>query len=250
MNITIKNLTLSYGKETALNNVSLELDGPAIYGLLGRNGAGKTSLLSIIASFREPTTGQISIDGQYPFENRAIMQHVLFLYESDDKDNANTLVELFRRYQLYRENFDLKRATSVSERFKLAHDTPLKKMSRGMQAAVRVVLGLASRCPVTIFDEIHLGMDAVAREIFYEELLKEQEEHPRLFIISTHLVSEMDYLFDEVIILHEGRVLLQDQTDRLLERSVHVFGRNEAVDRLLGGKKHLKKEQLGKMTSV
>lgn len=81
----------------------------------------------------------------------------------------------------------------------------MSELSKGMRSALQVVLGLASRAPITIFDEVYTGMDAPTRKKFYNEVLNEQAEHPRMFILSTHLVSEMDYLFDEIVMIHQGK---------------------------------------------
>src|SRR5690625_1126336 len=250
MNIEIENLTLTYETKKALINVSMTLNETKIYGLLGRNGAGKTSLLSIIGSFREATSGKITINGEYPFENDNIMQQVNFLYDKNYKDDSSHIIDLLRSAQLYRPNFDKQYALELIDLFKLPKKQPIKKFSKGMQSAFNVTLGLATRCPITIFDEVYLGMDAPSRDLFYKELLKEQEENPRLIILSTHLVSEMDYLFDEVIILHEGEVLLQQPIDTLLEQSVAIFGRANNVDEVTKEKRVIHEEKLGDTKSA
>lgn len=250
MNIKMKNISHIYGKTTALKNVSITLDEPKIYGLLGRNGAGKTSLLSIIGSFREATSGTITINGEYPFENKKVMQDVNLLYDKNYKDESSNVNDFLASAKLYRPNFDEKYAHELIERFKLPMDQPIKKFSKGMQSALNVTIGLATRCPITIFDEVYLGMDAPSRDLFYKELLKEQEVNPRMIILSTHLVTEMDYLFDEVIILHEGEVLLQQPTDMLLEKAVAIFGRANNVDELTKQKRLLHEETLGDTKSA
>src|SRR5699024_9678054 len=129
--------------------------------------------------------------------------------------------------------------------FNLPIDRAIKKLSKGMQSALNVTIGLATRCPITIFDEVYLGMDVLSRDLFYKELLKEQEANPRMIILSTHLVSEMDYLFDEVAILHEGEVLLQQRTDTLLEQAIAIFGRTTTIDEFTKEKQIIHEEQLG-----
>jgi len=245
MNINIDNLSLTYGQTTALTNVSLTLNERKIYGLLGRNGAGKTSLLSIIGSFREATSGMITINGEYPFENGNIMQDVNFLYDKNYKDEGSNVRKILASADRYRPNFDANYADHLVNLFKLPKDRAVKKFSKGMQSALNVTIGLATKCPITIFDEVYLGMDAPSRDLFYKELLKEQERSPRLIILSTHLVLEMDYLFDEVIILHEGEVLLQEANDTLLEKAVTVFGQANLVDEFTQTKRIIHEEKLG-----
>lgn len=250
MNITIKNLQLNYGNQTALQNISLELNGPKIYGLLGRNGAGKTSLLSIIASFREATSGSITINGEDPFENEKIMQQIAFLYDKNYQDESENIKTILQEIQLFRPNFDMDYAKYLCDLFKLDQKQPVKKFSKGMQSALNVTIGLASRTPITIFDEVYLGMDAPSRDLFYKELLKDQERHPRMIILSTHLVSEMDYLFDEVIILNNRKVFIQEDYGTFVSRGVTITGRGEIVDDFMQTKKQIDRQQLGDTVSV
>ena len=250
MNVKVENLGLHYGSDEALNNISFELTDKKIYGLLGRNGAGKTSFLSIIASFREATSGSITINGEVPFENANIMQQVVFLYNKDYKDESENIKSILLDVQRYRPNFDLDYAEHLIKRFKLDKKKQLKKFSKGMQSAFNVIVGLASRAPITIFDEVYLGMDASSRDIFYKELIKDQEEHPRIFILSTHLVSEMDYLFDEVILLHKGEILLKEDYDSLISKGAKVTGSKELVEEFVRSKRQINTEQLGNTKAV
>lgn len=250
MNVKVENLGLRYGSDEALKNITFELTDKKIYGLLGRNGAGKTSLLSIMASFREATSGSITMDGEVPFENANIMQQVVFLYDKNYKDESENIKSLLEDAQRYRPNFDIAYAEHLIKRFKLDKKKPLKKFSKGMQSAFNVTVGLATRAPITIFDEVYLGMDAPSRDIFYKELIRDQEEHPRIFILSTHLVSEMDYLFDEVILLQRGEILLQEDVDSLITKGAKVTGRTNLVDEFVQSKKQINTEQLGDTKAV
>ncbi|MBP1970669.1 ABC-2 type transport system ATP-binding protein [Virgibacillus natechei] len=250
MHIEAKNLHLAYGSDQILHDINVEITEPKIYGLLGRNGAGKTSLLSLFGSFREPTSGKLLMDGEEPFENAGIMQQVTFMYNKDFTGETDPPSSVIKHIKRYRPNFNLDYAEELLKKFKLEEKKPLQKLSTGKQSAFNVVVGLASRSPITIFDEVYLGMDAPARDLFYKELLKEQEIHPRIMILSTHLVSEMDYLFDEVIIINEGNLLLHESYDDLVSRGVTVVGNKLAVDAFAKDKEVLNEEQLGDTRSI
>lgn len=250
MNVKVKNLNLNYGAHAALKNITFELNEPKIYGLIGRNGAGKTSLLTFLASFHEPTTGSITINGEIPFENAKIMQQVSFLYDKDYKEESDKALAMLQYVQRYRPNFDMEYAEYLIKRFKLDTTKPIKGYSKGMQSALNVIIGLASRTPITIFDEVYLGMDAPSREIFYNELLKDQQNYPRIIILSTHLVSEMDHLFDEVMILNEGELVLHEGYDSLISQGVSITGNGELVDEFVQAKKQISVQQLGATKSV
>ena len=248
--VEMKNITLKFGKFEALKDISLTLEADKIHGLIGRNGAGKTSLLSLLAAFREPTNGQIEIDGEPVFENPEKMQQISFIYEKDYADEYEKIPALLEFPERYRPNYDKDYANHLLKRFKLPLDKPAYKLSKGMQSALNVVIGLASRTPVTIFDEAYLGMDAPARQIFYEEILADQAEHPRTFILSTHLVSEMDYLFDKVIIIDQGSLLLNEEYETLSAQGASITGAADQVDAFVVGMKVLNEQRLGGTKSV
>lgn len=250
MNVKINALGLDYGNHQALKDITLELSSKKIYGLLGRNGAGKTSLLSIMASFREASTGSITINGEVPFENAKIMQQVAFLYDKNYKDESEHVKAILQGVQRYRPHFDMDYAEYLIKRFKLSKSKPVKQFSKGMQSALNVTIGLASRTPITIFDEVYLGMDAPSRDIFYKELLEEQQNYPRIIILSTHLVSEMDYLFDEVIILDRGKLLLHEEYNSLISKGATITGSTEAVDEFVQSRKQINTQKLGNTKSV
>ncbi|SES31242.1 ATP-binding cassette domain-containing protein [Psychrobacillus sp. OK032] len=252
MTLTIEgtDLSLAYGYHHALKNLSFRLSENKIYGFLGRNGAGKTSLLSILASFREQTSGSLTIDGKAPFENPHVMQQVAFIYSKDYKDESDNVKEMLESVERYRPHFDGEYAQYLIQKFNLPLDKKIKEFSKGMQSALNVTIGLACRAPITIFDEAYLGMDAPTREIFYQALLEDQAKHPRIMIISTHLVSEMDYLFDEVLILHKGSVVLQEEYESLITKGVSITGAANEVDEFVQSMKLLNVQQLGNTKSV
>ncbi|HLR01313.1 MAG TPA: ABC transporter ATP-binding protein [Virgibacillus sp.] len=250
MNIKAKHLTLRYGREEILHDMNFEISEPKIYGLLGRNGAGKTSLLSLIGSFCEPTSGQILVNGEVPFENTRIMQEITFMYDKDFGDETDPPSRILKDIYRYRPHFDLEYGMQLLKKFKLEGEKSVAKLSKGKQSAFNVVVGLASRSSITIFDEVYLGMDAPARDMFYKELLKDQQLRPRIIILSTHLVTEMDYLFDEVIIIKEGKILLKEPYDEIVSRGVTVTGSKQAVEEFVEGKNALHEEQLGDTRAV
>ncbi|GFZ80523.1 ABC transporter [Compostibacillus humi] len=250
MNVSCSELLLKYGNHIALDHINFEIQGEKIYGLLGRNGAGKTSLLSIMASFRKQTAGSITINGEDPFENSNIMEQIVFMYSKNYSEESETIQNMLKSAQRYRPNFDKDYAEYLIGRFQLDVKKPIKKLSKGMQSAFNVTIGLASRAPITILDEVYLGMDAPSRDIFYKELLQEQERHPRMFILSTHLVSEMEYLFDEVILINKGKLLLHEDFDTLVSKGATITGDKEIVDDFVRSKKCINEQQLGGTKSV
>lgn len=166
LDVQLDRVSVTYGGVEAVRDISLRLPAGKIYGLLGRNGAGKTSLLSILASFREPSSGSVTIGGEQPFENAKIMREVSFIYDVDYKEETDKVKAVIESVARYRPHFDTAYALELARKFNLPLDKQLKQLSKGMQSAFNVCIGLASRSPVTILDEAYLGMDAPSREIF------------------------------------------------------------------------------------
>ena len=254
--VEVKNISVSYksllpiGEDfQALKDISFTLEPGKIYGLIGRNGAGKTSLLSILASYRKPSNGDVLVDGMPLFDNGELMQHVQFVYprefNSETADTHPRVPKYIKKETQYRPNFDSEYAEELIKKFKLPTNKRPHKLSKGMQSILSVVIGLASRAPITIFDEAYLGMDAPTRDLFYKEILKDQERHPRTIIMSTHLVSEMEYLFDEVIMIHEGELMKKGAYDEIVSTGAAITGAVEAVDVFANGKEILNTETLG-----
>lgn len=243
--LQLENLSLNIKKDTILEHVTLDMEPGKIYGLLGRNGAGKTSLLSLIASFRKPSEGGVLIDGRNPFEDAELMPKVDFLYETNYSDEWNTPQDMFDVTARYKENFDMRYALELMDGFGVDTEKALNTMSKGQQSAMNATIGLAANSPITIFDEVTSGMDAPSREYFYKQVLAANEKHSRILIMSTHIVSEMDYLFDEVIIIHKGRVIIQEPMDQLLEHGFRVTGTEENVEQFTKQMELLGTERLG-----
>ncbi|GAA4456354.1 ATP-binding cassette domain-containing protein [Phytohabitans houttuyneae] len=243
--VEIKDLTIRYGETVAVDGLSVRLDGGKIHGLLGRNGSGKTSVLSAIAAFRRAASGVVLVDGAEPFENAAVTRQVCFVRDRVDAQDTDRVSTVFRMARALRPNWDEEYAQALMARF----DIPLKKrigaLSRGAKSAVSVTLGLAARAPLTIFDEAYLGMDAPSRYAFYDELLNDYMAHPRTIIISTHLIEEVGSLFEEVVILDKGRLVAHDETEALRSRGVAVTGPAEAVAAFTEGRTVLGDQRLG-----
>lgn len=250
LSIEVKQLQLKYGSFTALHDVSFQLEGGKIYGLLGRNGSGKTSLLSILASYREQSIGSVAIGGEAPFENAGIMEQVCFIQESGYMNDTSRVKDVLKLAASCWPNWDADYASRLIKHYELPLKKKVTSLSRGMKSALGVTLGLASRAPITIFDEAYLGMDAPSRYSFYEELLNDYMETPRTFLLSTHLIEEVGTLFEEVLILDQGRLILHEETETLRARGAAITGSSESVDRFVEGLTVLGEQKLGKTKSV
>lgn len=248
--IEYNNVTLDYGRTEALKGITLSLQDNKIYGLFGRNGAGKTSLLSLLAAFRKPTQGSVMVDGKSVFESAEQMERVALVWSKSYQDDPMRVSQVFAFHQAHRPGWDHEYAVGLAGKFGLDLKKKTGKLSAGMQAAVNLIIGLASRAPVTIFDEAYLGLDAPHRKLFYQELLEDYMQYPRTVILSTHYISEVENLFEEIIILKEGQLLLHATAEDFLNQGYSVSGNAPEVEQFTAGKRVLNRQSLGNTHAV
>ncbi|MET0326536.1 MAG: ABC transporter ATP-binding protein, partial [Ilumatobacteraceae bacterium] len=211
--ISVRDLSVRFGGTPAVDDVTFDLAAGSIVGLLGRNGAGKSTLLSTLAAFRRPSSGQVLIDGEDPYEHRRLMSEIALVREDGDLDGSVSVRDALEIAGCLRPRWDRRTADRLLDGFRIDTGKKVCALSRGQRSAVAVSIGIATRAPLTMFDEPHLGMDAPARYAFYDELLADYIEHPRTIIVSTHLIDEMASLLEDVVIIDHGRLLAHQPTD-------------------------------------
>ena len=248
--IEVQDLTKTYKDKNALDRVTLSLEPGAIYGLLGRNGAGKTTLMSILTAQNFETSGTVRVFGEHPFENARVLNRTCFVRESQKYPDDATPRHAFAAARLFFPNWDQALADELIGEFQVPLKQRIKKLSRGQLSAVGVIIGLASRAEITFFDEPYLGLDAVARQIFYDRLLEDYAEHPRTVILSSHLIDEVANLIEKVIVIDDGRIILNEDTDAVRDRAVTVIGDAAKVDAWASGRDVLHRDALGNVASV
>ena len=238
-------LTKSYGSVKAVKDFSIRLDDGKIYGLLGRNGAGKTTFLNLITSRIFADSGEVRLYGQTVVENQALLSQICYMPEKNLFIPSLRVSEILRTAAEFHSQFDTEYADLLCKKFELDKNKKYKTLSRGYESILRIVIGLASRAPLTIFDEPVLGLDAAVRDLFYRELIEDYTKYPRTFIVSTHLIEESADVFEEAIIMKEGALVEQLTVEELKEKARYVSGRNEAVDQATAGLRILHSEMVG-----
>lgn len=246
MRVDVQGLTVRYGSVTAVDDMSFSLSGNKIYGLLGRNGSGKTSLMSALAGYRKPA-GSVLLDGEPVFENAAAMRQVcLVRHMSDAADKGDKVSHVLEYGAAWRDTWDNAYALELTDLLGISLKTKVGALSLGQRSALGVVVGLASRSPLTMLDESHVGMDTPTRYAFYDALLNDFMAHPRTIIISTHLIEELASLLEEVVIIDSGRLVLQEEADVLRSRGTEVTGNASDVDEFTLGLTVLGEKSLGR----
>lgn len=245
-----RGLTKQFGAVTALNDVTLDLKRNRIYGLLGRNGAGKTTLMQVMTGQAFQSSGVVRVFGATPHENTEILRDISFIREGQCYPAEFKVKHVLSAARHLLRGWDEDFAQDLLRDFDLPTDRKVKKLSRGMTSALGVTLGLASRAPLTFFDEPYLGLDAVARQIFYDRLLADYAENPRTIVLSTHLIDEVADLLEHVILIDRGRIVTDADADELRDSAVTVAGPAGEVDSFLGVRTELRRESLGGSTRV
>ncbi|WP_373893301.1 ABC transporter ATP-binding protein [Virgibacillus natechei] len=244
MKIEVNNLSKQYGEKYALNHVSFTLEENKICGLLGRNGAGKTTFMDILSGQILASSGEIKINGENPFDNQELTESICLIKEANNFPRELKIKDVLKVFSYFYPNWDQTLAEDLVKEFNLNTGLKIKALSKGMESALGITVGLASRAPITVFDEPYIGMDAPSRKRFYELLLEDYQESPRTIIFSTHLIDEVSLMFEEVIILQEGSVVLQEASEVLREQTVAVSGPTEKVDAFLQDKEVIERKDL------
>ena len=238
----------------ALADVSVAIRPGTITGVLGRNGAGKTTLLQLLAGYARPTSGSVVVGPpgheEDPWENPWVTSSTQLVRESGDLMNDERVEATLRHLAAMRPDWDAELAGRLLDLFEIDARRKPTALSRGKRSALGATIGLASRAPLTVLDEVYLGMDAPTRYAFYEEIVADYAAHPRTILLSSHLVEEVERLFEDVLVLHRGRVLLAEPADVMRERGHSLTGPAADVERLATGRRVLHTQRLGGTVQV
>ncbi|WP_420113789.1 ATP-binding cassette domain-containing protein [Pseudactinotalea sp.] len=243
--IEVDHLTKRYRETLALDDVSVNFAENTITGLLGRNGAGKTTLMSIITAQNFATSGTVKVFGSQPYENAGVLSRMCFVRESQQYQDESKPHHAFAAARMFFANWDQPLAESLIEEFRLPMNRTIKKLSRGQLSAVGVIIGIASRADITFFDEPYLGLDAVARQVFYDRLLADYAEHPRTIVLSSHLIDEIAHLIEDVVVIDDGRIIVDTDAESLRGRATTITGARSAVEAFTAGREVIHTDSLG-----
>lgn len=246
--INFNNVTKRYSNATALNNVSIEFSSNKIYGLFGRNGAGKTTMLKLIAGHINASSGMIKINNE--MINTTHIPNCVHFIESGVSQFNMKIVDLIHYAYSLQSDFDFEFAQEILHRFRLDGNKYYRQLSFGMKTMVTTLLSLSSNSEIVILDEPVLGLDAIMRKRFYEVLADSFENHPRTIIMSTHLIDEIAGVVEEFIILDRGEILLQSSINEIDERAYSITGMTCDVISIADGLNIINKRTAGGFTTV
>ncbi len=221
--LEVENLCKSYLNKRALQGANLTLEQGKILGLLGPNGSGKTTFLKIAAGILHPSSGKLLIDGQKPgVYTKSI---VSYLPDTEYLFKWMKIKDAIQYFKDFYSDFDEKKAFTLLEFMKLDANSGVKSLSKGMKEKLKLTLVLSRKAKLYILDEPLGGVDPTAREKILDAIINNFSENSSM-IITTHLVNDIERIFDEVAFISDGEIVLQGNAEELRSK------KNKSIDEL------------------
>lgn len=210
----MQGLTKVYGNTLAVNNLNLTIPRGKIIGLLGPNGSGKTTLIKMINGLLTPTAGSILINGMAPGpETKA---RIAYLPERTYLQSGMKVCDLVDFFEDFYADFDKNRAFSMLGSLNIPPTAPLKTLSKGTKEKVQLILVMSRHADLFILDEPIAGVDPAARDYILNTIITNYNENASI-LLSTHLISDIENILDEVIFIRNGQVITHMPVDRIRE---------------------------------
>ena len=248
MTIQVKGLRKKYFNKEAVKGVDFTIEPESIIGLLGRNGAGKSTVLNMIARRIEKTGGEILLDGVDLHKTPRAMHQVYLSSTENWFPKEYKSKDLLSIYKKTYPEFDSEFAEDLIKVFGVNVKERFSKASTGYQSIMKIILALCNPSEYIFMDEPVLGLDANHRHIFNKKLLEAYARNPRTFVIATHLIEEVASILEKVIVIKDGVVTEEVMVEEVLGKGYVVSGATSLVQEFVADKKVLETEQIGNIT--
>lgn len=221
--ITVKNLSFSYGSKRVLNDINLELKGGNIYGLLGENGVGKTTLLTLLCGLKKPKTGSIDTDGRDPFDRQPSLLSEQFYLPDEVAPMRSTAIRFGQEHGKLWPAFDFEKYLTILKEFEVDPDQLMDSMSAGQLKKSWISFALACNARHYFMDEPTNGLDIPSKSQFRKAITKYTSEESAV-VISTHQVRDLEEIIDPIIILDKEAVLLNASLKTISDKLYFDYG--------------------------
>src|SRR5690349_13714329 len=230
--VDVNGLSRAFGNKTALEGVSFRARAGQVHGLVGANGAGKTTFIKHLLGLLRATTGSVRVFGLDPVRGPVgVLGRIGYLSEEHDLPEWMRVDELMSYTQAYHPTWDAKYARELLETFALDPTKRIKELSKGMRAQAGLIAAVAHRPDLLILDEPSSGLDALVRRDILDAIVRTVADDGRTVIFSSHLLDEVERMSDHVTLMHEGRValsgVLDDVRSQYQRSRVHFIDRSE-----------------------
>lgn len=210
--VEFKNVDKCFGNKKALDNVSINIEKGKIYGLLGPNGSGKTTMIKLINDLLTPSNGEVLVNGLKPgIESKKIIS---YLPERTYLNMNIKVTELLEYFNDFYDDFDSDKALKLLKKLNISPDDKLKTMSKGTKEKVQLIIVMSRKADIYILDEPIGGVDPAGRDYILETILNNFNEGASI-IISTHLISDIEKILDDVIFINKGKVVLNESAEEI-----------------------------------
>jgi len=221
--ITASNLSKSYGKFKALDNINLKIGKGKIVGLIGPNGAGKTTLLKAMLGLTK-YTGDLEVMGVNPFKDRAkLMEDICFIADVAVLPKWIQVDQVLDFVEQTHPKFSREKAEKFLKKTKLGNKQKVKDMSKGMIVQLHLAIVMSIEAKILVLDEPTLGLDIIYRKDFYDNLLNDYFDHERTIIITTHQVEEVEHILTDLLFIKDGEIVLDSDMEELTNQYFEVM---------------------------
>jgi ABC-2 type transport system ATP-binding protein len=212
--IETRDLGRKFGKFEAVKNVSLKVPRGTVFGLLGVNGAGKSTIIKMVMGHLRPTTGEVRVLGRTLGEDLlGIRRRVAYVSENRYLYEWMTVAESISFTRAFHETWEDKKAADLLKRFSLPPEKKVRQLSRGNRARLCLLLALSFNPELIVLDEPTSGLDPIVRRDFIENIVAEIAEEGKTVLFSSHIVEEVERVADYVGIMDEGELLMVSTID-------------------------------------
>ncbi len=225
--IQIKDLHFAYPRQQALfSNLSVHLEPGSITGLLGKNGAGKTSLLKLLTGLLHPISGELSVMNHSPRKREVSMLNDIFFVPEEFYFPGTSIRNYFRAHAPFYPRFDIVMLERILREFELSDDKNLQRLSHGQKKKFLIAFALSTRCRLLVLDEPTNGLDIPSKALF-RKILAGSLDEDQLVVISTHQVKDVENLIDKIIILDNGEVIFHHTIQEISQKVSFISGTSD-----------------------
>lgn len=243
--VEFTNVSKSYRTHDVLKEMNFKIKQGVLTGVIGRNGVGKTTLMKIIVGFIEETSGSVEVFSEKPFNNLKVSANSILVDDGMTFPEAMALTDILKECKRFYTNWDAGLASRLVNYFGYHPDARHRHLSKGKKSTFNAIIGIASRCALTIFDEPTTGMDSAVRKDFYRALLKDYLAHPRTILLSSHHIEEIEDLLEDVLLVHEGVAHFHGPITKLQEMFITLIGKEEKLTLHTKGKSIISTNDVG-----
>lgn len=251
--IEVTNITKSFDDIKAIDSVSASIQEGQVFGLIGTNGAGKSTFLRILCGVLKPEAGTVTIDGEDVYENEELKQKVFYISDEQHFFRGSTPIEMRDFYANVYDNYDKEKFNTLLKKFGLDENRKISTFSKGMKKQLSVILGISANTKYLLCDETFDGLDPVMRQAVKSLFAAEMEDNGMTPIIASHNLRELEDICDHVGLLHKGGILFSKDLDDL-KCNIHkiqcVFNSDEAAKEFIDKTKPVSTEVRGRLYTI